>query len=146
MQTLQPLLNNNQIPQYKPMTWYNTAYLGFSKEICIRWPAQMVPTNMGEGHNLVMILLTQKHIRHFIMLNSCPFLTSLPHFVWLSDIKRVYFPWKKPMCILSLIGLIHFSWTTWYSKLSHHLWIVHYSTALLSCLTNGIKYDSGTEN
>lgn len=105
MQTLQPLLNNNQIPQYKPMTWYNTAYLGFSKEICIRWPAQMVPTNMGEGHNLVMILLTQKHIRHFIMLNSCPFLTSLPHFVWLSDIKRVYFPWKKPMCILSLIGL-----------------------------------------
>lgn len=99
MQILQPLLNNNQIPQYKPMTWYNTAYLGFSKEICIRWPAQMVPTNMGEGHNLVMILLTQKHIRHFIMLNSCPFLTpcltSLPHFVWLSDIKRVYFPWKK---------------------------------------------------
>lgn len=45
MQILQPLLNNNQIPQYKPMTWYNTAYLGFSRDM-----HQMACTNGSYQH------------------------------------------------------------------------------------------------
>lgn len=82
-----------RILYYKPVTGHNIAYsLGFSKK-----RHQMTYTNGSyphEGHNLVTILLIQEHIRHFIVLNSLLFFAK--EFMWLSDIKRVYFSWIDP--------------------------------------------------